>query len=94
MIDKADKKKAEAYRLIYSLEYRVEDVGTVAGRLLSIGIPELENLVRASPQRATYLAQQMLDAIGEKPLSEEHLRESFPAYCALIGVPWHEDEED
>lgn len=83
------KSRTEAYRLIYSLEYRIEDVSGAAGKLLAIYTPELEALVKTNANKAGYLAKQMLDAIGEKPLSEESLREKFPAYCALIGVTWH-----
>lgn len=85
-----DEAKREAFRLIYSLEYRVEDVNTSTGNVLSVILPHLVELAEVNPLAAEAMASKLLEAIQEKPLADEHLRECFPAYCELIGVEWVE----
>lgn len=82
---------AEAYRLIYSLEYRVEDVATTTGNVLSTVLPLLQDLAPTDPALAHRTAAKLLEDIGEAPLTEATLRACFPAYCELIGVEWVED---
>lgn len=86
-----DELHLEAYRLIYSLHYYLEDVGTTTGRVLSCVLPMIEDLADHHPSEARALADKLLQAIECKPLESERLTEAFPDYCELIGVEWVED---
>lgn len=87
-----DETKLAAYRAIYSLHYRVEDVGTVTGNVLDVVLPHLEMLVDSDAATAHRLADELLTAIGEGVLDEETLRSCFSGYCDAIGVAF-EDED-